>query len=173
MMFCMKNSAMFNLLITICNRIQNQSDFLWFWKILNLMRILINLLKFWKFVELLEINLLLILLCLQNCIVCHFCKQSISIWKFITLIWMKMNSKISNILFSVFYNWLESIWKCFLWFLFCVSFWKTSSDSFWKCLSWIVLFNDTVEIIDDWLKHVWKRLSQNVSFCIMIETADD
>ena len=157
MMFCMKNSAMFNSLIIICDRIQNQSDFLQFWKIFNLMKILIDLLKLWKSVELLEINLLLIFLHLWDCTVCYSCEQFISIWEFIILIWMKMNSEMSNVSFFMSCSWLKNIWRCFSWFSFCMSFWKTFSDLFWRCFSWIISFSDTVEITNNWFKHVWKR----------------
>ena len=130
MMSWMKNLTMFNSSMTACNKIWNQSDSLWFWKTLSLMRILTDLLKFWKFVKLLKVNLLSIFLCLQSYIVCYFYEQSISIWEFIVLIWVKMNSKINTALLSVSCSWLESVWRCFFRFLFCMSFWKTFLNSF-------------------------------------------
>ena len=132
MMSWVKNSVMFNSSITVCDKMQNWSDFLQFWKIFNLMRILINLLKFWKFAELLKVNLLFVFLYLWDCIVCYFCKQFISIWKFTMLIWMKINSETDTVIFFVFYNWLKNIWKYLFRFLFCMSFWKIFSNLFWK-----------------------------------------
>ena len=141
----MKNSAMFNSLIMIYNRMLNHSDFLQFWKIFDLTRILINLLKFCVFYEIyvLSANLLSVFLCLlKSFTVCHCCEQFINTWEFIVLSWVKMNSVIRTASFFLIESWLEA---------------------FWKRLSQIVSFLDSF----------WKRFSQNVLFCIAIKTTDD
>ena len=138
MIFYMKNSAMFDSLMIIWNRMQDWSDFLWFWKFFNLMKILIDLLKFWKSAELLKINLLSVFLCLQNCIVCHFCKQFISIWKFtvdlnenkfwnkhcIILCVLKLIKECLKMFFqiSVLHEFLKDIFKFILKMIFIIQF---------------------------------------------------
>ena len=136
---------MFNSLIIICDRMLNHFDFLQFWKIFDLIRILINLLKFCMFCEIcvLFADLLFILLCLsKNFTICYCCEQFINIWEFIMLSWIKINSAVRTVLFFLIKNWLKI---------------------FWKKLSQIVLFFNLF----------WKRFSQNVSFCVVIKTTDD
>ena len=136
---------MFNSSIIICNRMLNHSNFLQFWEIFDLMKILINLLKFYKLCKIcmLSTDLLSVLLyLLESFTICHCCEQFINTWEFIMLSWVKMNFVIEITLFFLIENWLKA---------------------FWKRLSQIILFLDLF----------WKRLSQNVSFCIVIETADD
>ena len=141
----MKNSAMFNSSIIIYNRMLNYSDFLWFWEIFNLTKILTNLLKFCMLCEIcvLFADLLFVLLHLSKSFtVCHCCEQFINTWEFIVLSWIKMNSAVRTASFFLIKNWLKTFWKRF---------------------SQNVLFLDSF----------WKRFSQNASFCIVIETIDD
>ena len=140
-----KNLTMFNSSITICNKMLNHFDFLQFWKIFNLTRILINLLKFCVLCEIcvLSADLLFIFLYLSKSFtVCHCCEQFINTWKFVMLNWIKMNFMIRTASFFSTESWLETFWKRF---------------------SQIVSFFDSF----------WEKLSQNVSFCIAIKTADD
>ena len=151
MMFWVKNLIMFSSLIIICDKMLNQSDFLQLWKIFNLTRILINLLEFCEFIELLKMNLLSVFLHLQNCIVCHFCKQFIRTWKSTALIWVKINFEISTVQFFSTENWLKIFWKKF-------SQITSFLDLFWERLSQNVSFCVAVETADNWLKSVWKKL---------------
>ena len=158
-MFWVKNSAMFNSSMMICDKILNYSDFLQFWKIFDLMRILTNLLKFCVLCEIcmLSADLLSVFLCwLKNFIVCHCCEQFINTWEFIVLSWVKMNSAVRTASFFSIENWLEAFWKKLSQI---VSF----LDSFWKKLSQNVSFCVIIETADDWFKSIWKKLLQILS----------
>ena len=144
-MFWVKNSIMFNSLITVYDRMLNHFDFLQFWKFFDLTRILINLLKFYVFYEICMFftNLLSVFLyLLENFIVCYCCEQFINTWEFIVLNWIKMNFVVRTVLFFSIENWLKTFWE------------KLS-----QIVSQNVSFCVVIETADDWLKSVWKKLS--------------